>query len=154
MTAISFLEFRSRTDPWMVWVVLGSCAVLLASCVLILLDDTAGPFSTGFTLVTAGIAVPVMLWFLMGTSYRLTETELLIRSGPLKKRIDLNNVTSVEPVRSIQSSPALSRDRFLIRYNQFDTVMISPQDRGQFLQEVAARATHLIWQEEKLVSIS
>jgi len=154
MTVTSFLEFRSRIDRTMAWLMLGSCVVLLVFSMLTLMDKTSGPLVTWLVFLVTIVFVPLLLWFLMGTSYRLTDTHLLIRSGPLKKSIILNEIMSVEPVRSLQRSPALSRDRFLIRYNQSATVMVSPLDRGQFLNEVATRASHLIWQNEKLVTIS
>lgn len=154
MTIVSFLEFRSRIDRWMVWLLLGSCGVLLVSSVLTLIDKTTGSFTMSLILLSTLICVPFLLWILMGTSYRLTDSQLLIRSGPIKTTVQLNDITSIEPIRSFQSSPALSRDRFLIRHGQFTTVMVSPRDRGEFLQEIANRATHLIWEEEKLVTIS
>lgn len=154
MTVISFLEFRSRVDRWMAWTILGSCVLLLGSCLLALVDDSSTSFGTGLIVLTTIITCPMMLWILFGTRYRLTETHLFINSGPLKNSIKLNKIESIEPTRSYLSSPSLSSDRFLIRYNKFATVMISPEDRGVFLQEMAARAPHLIWQDEKLVTLS
>jgi len=154
MTATSFLEYRSRIDPWMAWVLMGTCALLLISCFLALIDDSSGTFSTAMVVLITLVLTPMMVWVLVGTVYRLTDTHLLIRSGPFKTDIRLDDIISVEPSRSLLSSPALSRDRFLIRYERFSTVMISPDDRASFLQEIATRAPQLIWQDEKLVTIS
>ena len=154
MTVTSFLEFRSRIDPWMAWVLLGTCVLMLGACLLTLADDSTGLFSTGMAVITTIIILPGLIWILVGTRYRLTDTHLLIRSGPFKTDIRLNDIFTIEPTHSILSGPALSRDRFLIRYDGFATVMISPQDRGAFLQEIAVRAPHLIWQDEKLLTLS
>jgi hypothetical protein len=154
MTVTSFLEFRSRIDRSMAWLVLGSCALLLFTCLAAVADNSTGPIAAGFLILITIIILPLLVWTFFGTRYRLTETHLLVRSGPFSTDIKLIDIVSIEPTRSIQSSPAFSRDRFLIRYDRFATVMISPEDRGRFLHEVALRAPHLVWEDEKLVALS
>lgn len=154
MTVSSFLEFRSRIDRSMAWLILGSCALLLITCLAAVADSSTGPITTGFVILVTITIFPLLMWILFGTSYRLTETHLLVRSGPFKTDIFLVDIICIEPVRSIQNSPAISRDRLLIRYGRFATVMISPEDRRNFLQEMVLRAPHLVWQDEKLVVFS
>ncbi len=154
MTVQSFVEFRPRIDRWATWLVMGSCAILPGACFFALTDSVSGPIVQGFIILSTILILSFLIWVYYGTRYRLTQSHLLVRNGPFKTDIKLNDIISIEPTRSIQSGPALSRDRFLIRYNRYATVMISPEDRGRFLQEVVNRAPHLIWQGNKLVSFS
>jgi len=154
MTTMSYVEFRSRIDAWMFWLVWGACLLALGSCVLVFADKSTGALVNGITVMATVATVPFLLWSIYGTRYRLTDTQLHVRSGPLRTNILLEDITSIEPIRSIVTSPALSRDRFLIRYQSFATVMVSPAERGAFLQEIAARTPHLSWQDGKLEAVS
>lgn len=150
----SFLEFRSRVDRPMALIIWGSVLVLLLAAGLTLVDEDVQPSGRVFVILVAATVVPFLLWLLFGTSYRLTETHLLVRSGPFQKSILLAEIQSVKPVRDRTSAPALSFDRFLVRYRAYDTVLVSPDDRGAFLQELAARAPHLVWQDSDLVALT
>ncbi len=154
MTVESFVEFNSRIDRWIKAIVWGTCVLLLGACYVVQADTSSGPVANGLIFLITLIAVPFLLWSIHGTRYRLTDTQLLVRSGPFRRNIPLGEITSIEPIRSLQSGPALSRDRFLIRYESFATVMVSPNDRAGFLQEIAQRASHLAWDEGKLAAVS
>lgn len=154
MVMTNDVEYRSRIDAWMFGLVWGICILLLGSCILVYYDKSTGFEVTGITMLTTVATVPFLLWSILGTRYRLTETQLQVRSGPFRTNIALDEITSIEPVRSVLSSPALSRDRFLIRYESFATVMISPADRRAFLQEVEARTPQLVWRDGKLEAVS
>ncbi len=154
MTDIEMVEFRSRVDLWMFWVVWGACLLLVGCCFLVFFDKSSGNVVNGLTLLTTVMIGPFLLWGLYGTKYRITDTQLLVHHGALRSKIYLDDITSVEPICSAQTSPALSRDRFLIRYQKYATLMVSPDERGDFLQEMAARAPHLVWQDGGLVKNS
>jgi hypothetical protein len=86
----------------------------------------------------------VILWTLYGTRYTLTESTLIVQSGPFRWLIDLEAITEVFPTRNPLSSPACSLDRLHIRYGKSRLgMMISPQDRAGFLQDLVARSPGL-----------
>jgi Bacterial PH domain len=151
---VAYLEFRSRVDRWLAWVLMGTCALLLAVGMVVLLDESSDAPSKVIISLTTTFAVPFLLWILFGTWYRLSENQLSVRCGPFFKKIPLDSITSIEPVRGFQSCHALSRHRFQITYGNNDWVMISPEDRARFLQEILLRAPHLVWQDKKLVAYS
>ena len=88
----------------------------------------------GFLTIGLGIALP--LWLLFSTRYTLDSKLLMVKSGPLKWRIPVKDITNITPTRSIFSSPALSLDRLRISYGNKRNVMISPRDKDQFLEEI------------------
>ena len=151
MTVQSYLEFRSRVDNWMVGFMVGATVLGFLVCILVLLDSSLEPASRVVICLVMLLLILLLIWILLGTRYRLTETHLLTQSGPFRKMIKLDTIIMVEPVCHYQTGLALSRDRFLVRYNKYSKVEISPEDRGRFLKELADRAPQLIWQDEKLV---
>lgn len=93
----------------------------------------------------AWFVVPVMLlsaafvlWIWAKTGYTITETDLLVQSGPFRWRIPLATIRSVRPTRNPLSSPALSMDRLEVRY-QKGMVLISPEEQERFLEELRRR---------------
>ena len=82
-----------------------------------------------------GLVIPIR--------YGLSDTHLLVRFGICRRRIQLAEIREVHPTHNPLSSPALSLDRLRIRFGPGQTlkaVMISPSDRGRFLDELARKA--------------
>jgi len=71
------------------------------------------------------------------TQYIINENQLVIKSTWIvNERIDISKITKIEKSNSILSSPALSLDRLLVRYNKYDEVLISPRDKTEFIDEL------------------
>ncbi len=151
---IQYVEFSSRVGRTMAALIWGCVFIMLTAAGMTLVDTDAGPAARVLVMLVSGVTVPLLIWYRFNTSYRLTDTHLLIHSGPMRKRILLDEIISVKPDRNLQSAPALSFDRFVIRYRNYDSISISPEERGEFLQELAARAPHLIWQDSHLVALT
>jgi len=72
---------------------------------------------------------------------------LLVRSGLLRYKIPLTEISEVRPSAEVRTSPAWSLDRLKVVYrtrsgfHQF--LLISPRDRDGFLDELTRRANHL-----------
>jgi hypothetical protein len=87
------------------------------------------------------IGFPV--WVLTSTNYTITTNELTIRSGPFSWKIPFRDITAVERSASRRSGPALSMDRLRIDYGQGKSILISPDNKEAFLQELDARRHEL-----------
>lgn len=73
----------------------------------------------------------------MTTRYIINENQLIVKSTWIvNERIDISKITKVEKSNSILSSPALSLDRLLVRYNKYDEVLISPKEKKEFIDEL------------------
>ena len=71
------------------------------------------------------------------TQYIINENHLLVKSTWIvNERIDISKITKIEKSNSILSSPALSLDRLLVRYNKYDEVLISPKEKKEFIDEL------------------
>lgn len=81
--------------------------------------------------------VGFILFLSKTTQYIINENQLIVKSTWIvNERIDISKITKVEKSNSILSSPALSLDRLLVRYNKYDEVLISPRDKTEFIDEL------------------
>ncbi|GEN52731.1 PH domain-containing protein [Halobacillus faecis] len=97
---------------------------------------------TGFQLISyrdplgyvlGGLTIGVLVWIWFHTGYKVENQELLIHSGPLRKRINIMNITKIKTTKSLMSSPALSLEKLEIFYGDYKSTFISPQDEQRFV---------------------
>lgn len=132
--------YRSKIDLWILVILV----VAMGACLYAGYDLSRGESQTWwpitFTLL-AGVVLP--LWLLVDTLYVIETQRLLVRSGPMRWKIPLREITGMEPTRSVLSSPALSLDRIRIEYGKGKSIMISPQDKQKFIEAVEAQRSQL-----------
>lgn len=83
------------------------------------------------------IAIPILFIVDMFTKtyYVLTERELIIKCGfAFKKVLQINDIRKISETSDLISSPALSIDRLEIFFNKFDSVLISPKEKYEFIE--------------------
>lgn len=132
------MRFSSKIDLWLVLALGGAGVALLWGLRQVLAEPDA--FAVGVAFVVAALGVGLPLWLLVGTSYELADGCLLVRCGPFRTRIALDQIRSVKPSRSLASSPALSLDRLAIAYGRFGTVLVSPKDKAGFIAALRQQA--------------
>lgn len=108
-------------------------ALLLIVAEIILLVNQLWLFAF---LTMALLAFLVHLY--MNTSYELTkDKKLRVRSSFFFKReIYVNSIHKIRPARNHSASPALSNDRIEIFYNRYGSMLISPEHRTEFIEEL------------------
>lgn len=90
----------------------------------------------------AGIAIVAciaafILHLFATTYYTISGNELKVRSGFLINiTIDINTITKITPTNNMLSAPALSLDRLEIFYNKYDSVMVSPENKEEFITKL------------------
>lgn len=135
--------YPSKRDGWIVILLWAGVAVMLLAAG----NLWRAPAPLAFRLLISVLLICVaalVLWTLYGTRYTLTESTIIVQSGPFRWVIDLAAITEVFPTRDPLSSPACSLDRLQIRYGKSRLgMMISPQDNAGFLRDLMARAPGL-----------
>ncbi|WP_062048865.1 PH domain-containing protein [Bacillus sp. JCM 19034] len=119
------MHFPSKKDIWLNILMFGIIVLFL---LLPLIE---------FKLITIVIVYPLamlMIWFWIATSYTIEDGILIIRYGPFSKSIKVKHIQALQKSKSLHSAPAMSIDRIEIRYNQYDTVYISPQKEKEFVE--------------------
>src|SRR5690606_3749900 len=129
--------YKSKVDPWIAAIAIGPGVLVVP--VMLLATREGSRFTATSILIATGvsaIAVALPLWIFATTSYEITGGTLVIRSGPMRNRIPLDQIESIVPSRSPASAPALSLDRLALGLSDGKTVLISPDDRSAFLAEL------------------
>jgi membrane protein YdbS with pleckstrin-like domain len=144
------VTFESKRDGWIVALIWAG-AVASAGGGLAQYNTPAPLWIRVGMLAFLVAAAAFMLWILYDTSYTIDHEQLLIRSGPLRYRVPLRDIHSVDPSRNPLSSPACSLDRLLIRWGgRRKRILISPQRKPDFLRELNQRCPQLEFAGEAL----
>ncbi|HEX8376850.1 MAG TPA: PH domain-containing protein, partial [Pedobacter sp.] len=63
--------------------------------------------------------------------------KLQIRSGLFfNKTVSVESIRKIVETRMPMSSPAMSLDRLEVFYNKFDSVIISPKEKNEFIEQI------------------
>ena len=132
--------FKSKVDRWL-WIVIFAVAVILLRLGLHLVRLAAGSIS-GFAVVIVVFASAMLcLWILFATYYQVDAKTLIVRSGPFRWIIPLEEITQVNVSTSALSSPALSLERLEIHYGENKRILVSPQNPEAFLGAIGQDLT-------------
>lgn len=129
--------YTSKIDTWLVLVLL--TAVIACLVAFGLSFRTGSVVNVVATLPAILIGAGLPIWLMVSTRYILDDSILLVKSGPFKWQVEVEQITSITPTSNPFSSPALSLDRLLIEYGRGKSIMISPKDKGQFILDLEAR---------------
>lgn len=132
--------YRSKIDIW-VFAIMAICLGALAIGMIAALAKGDMMHLVQRFFVTLGLA-GFLVWILIGTHYTLTARNLVVRAGPMRWTIAIDQITGVATEGgffSLRSSPALSFDRVAVRYGDGKRLLISPADKAGFMKDIADR---------------
>ncbi|MCM3719247.1 PH domain-containing protein [Fictibacillus phosphorivorans] len=132
------MKFPSKRDVWLGLILLISIGYGSFVSFSALLSENADLVESLFTLALNLVIILFICWLWFSTYYVLDEKELVIRCGPINKRIPYHEIQSAHKTWNPLSSPALSLKRINIKY-QFGMALISPKDRDKFLRLLKER---------------
>lgn len=70
-------------------------------------------------------------------SYTIIEDELKVKAGFLvNTKIPISSIHKIKETNNLISSPAVSLDRLEIFYGKYDSIIISPLDKNEFIQDL------------------
>lgn len=67
----------------------------------------------------------------------------MITSGPVKKRIFIRDIKRISNTKNPIAAYALSFDRLEIVYGSYETEIISPKNKEQFINLVKSKNPHI-----------
>ena len=118
------MRFDSKRDLWLglfIWIPIGGG--LFTSFM------GGGWFINGLLLTISCLVA----WIWFATNYHISDDLLLIRCGPFKEKIKIEDIKSIKKTRNPISSAALSLDRMEIRYGDYGMTIISPKHEEEFI---------------------
>ncbi|GEQ84891.1 hypothetical protein ULMS_03990 [Patiriisocius marinistellae] len=123
--------FRSKVN----FIFLGLFLVLFVIFILkIVFDQTIDTLGGWFLKLFIGLLLAFCIDLFLRTRYIIKETTLYIKSGLLNyPAIPIKSIKSIEKTNSIIAAPAASMDRIEIKFNTYDSVIISPINKKAFI---------------------
>ncbi len=84
------------------------------------------------------IVAVLLLWLNFGTEYELNKTELNYKSGPIRGKIEIENIKEIIIGKNLWTGlkPATARNGLIIKYNKYDEIYISPQTNETFVNKI------------------
>ena len=131
------MRFASKINVWLLAVL----AISVAGCAFAIWTVGMQRSAVGLValVLIAVFSCVLPLWMVLGTHYEFTASDLHIQSGPFRWRVPLEQVRAASRSRSVLSAPALSLDRLRISYGRAGSILISPRNKLQFLEELQRR---------------
>ncbi len=126
------------TKNGLIQVILWSLVAVLSGLLITsIMTSTPIPFVPKLIL---GLVIGLIIWVLLDTRYVIKTKFLLYRSGPFRGRIDITKIKKIKLHSGlfvpVSMKPALDINGFIITYNQFDDVFVSPNNSSIFLEEL------------------
>lgn len=118
--------------------------VVLWSLVLFLILSLALNFQKGtfplMPVIIVSSVIGFVLWVILDTRYVIKNNFLLYRSGPIRGRIDIKKIKSIKRHSGlnvpVMFKPALDTKGFIVTYNSYDDLFISPKHSDIFISEI------------------
>lgn len=136
------MRFPSKVDKWLVALV--APALLVGPVSLIALGQTGSIGAILFTVAVSVVVAAPVVWIFTATAYFVTDTELIVRSGPLRIVVKLEAIQRIRSTATLLSSPALSLDRLEVQYAKRSAVVISPADKAGFVAAIQRRVPGVV----------
>ena len=142
------VTYKSKVDWWIAALIyLGAPAVSIYTIFETYHSSTTQDFYA--SLIGFALLVVVLLTIISPITYTLTDGELEVRHGFVRKRVAYSSIRAVTPSLNPLSSPALSLRRLHIECDRRYPLLISPERREDFLADLSARCPHLTFSEDQ-----
>lgn len=101
-----------------------------------------------WSIIINTVVFLLIIYLFYDTKYTINHNLLKIKLGPFyNQEIDINTIKRITKTRSFLAAPASSLDRIKIEYGKYDSVIISPKDKQNFiidLMKINPKITHNI----------
>jgi hypothetical protein len=91
-------------------------------------------------VIIVSLVIGFVLWVILDTRYVIKSNFLLYRSGPIRGRVDITKIKSIKHHSGlnvpVMLKPALDTKGFIVTYNSYDDLFISPAHGAIFISEL------------------
>jgi|SRR5690625_523575 len=132
MKEVGEIFFISKKDTFYTFAIWGAIVVVF----LTMFFPTFLTFSmSNFVLLILGLIITVwLIWIWFSTGYLVENNTLIIKAGPFKQTIDIQEFRKITKEKSMLTSGALSIDRLQIQYGNYKYIGISPKKEDEFIK--------------------
>jgi hypothetical protein len=129
----NFLSSKNAFIMTLMW------SIVIFMIVMLGYTFSSGELPIAPFIILALVAV-LIVWVLLDTRYVIKNSFLLYRSGPFRGRIDITKIQKIKRHSGlyvpVSIKPALDTTGFIITFNNFNDVFVSPQNSAIFLEEI------------------
>ena len=134
------MKFRSKIDWWLLLIFI----VITANIIMKIYEANHHySLASNFPHLIIYSLIIFVIWLPIFNTYYVVENDtLIIKSLVFRWKINIKDITQIQPTHNPLSSPALSLDRLKIYYmknGEVASVMISPKDKEGFFQAINKR---------------
>lgn len=122
--------FPSKRDRFYSIAVWGTIVILLLS---IILNFSFAIFNLIWGLIGL-VAIGFLIWIWFGTSYGIENETIIIKNGPFKSMVKIQDINSISKRRTLLATPSLSIDRLVLHYGKYGEMLLSPKDESEFIE--------------------
>jgi len=138
---VSKVTFQSKRDSWLIILLLSALLFILVVPVFFgMQQDELTVVQLVPTIIVLGAVSTLLGWILLDTRYVIMDNNLFYYSGPFRGTIKIDTVRKIETDNSFLKGntmkPSLSTKGFVIYYNKFDDIFISPKDQEGFVKQM------------------
>ncbi len=142
--------YKSKVDLWIAIILV--LIVVLGIYFTILSIFFSASFKEGLGLGITGILMILSVIIFLPVNYTLLESQLLIRFGLFRHKINYQDIKSVKKTFNLLSSPALSLKRIEIQYSKgIGFTLISPNDLESFVKDLSLKCPDLTLENGELI---
>jgi len=154
------MRYPAKKDVWAVCLIALIVLAFIGFGILFIAMPARNATSVGGGILLLLVGLFLLLWTFLATPYEITSSHVVIRWGPLRWRIRIDEIVEAVSTSSVwlalggtHARFALSADAVLIKYRKKNgkrwlgfiepAVLISPQDKTGFLQALAEASPNL-----------
>jgi len=129
-------RYLSSKNTFTVLILWSIVALMLLLLIVGIVEQHLSLLPLGMLSLVIGFVV----WTLLDTRYVIKNHFLLYRSGPFRGRIDIDKIKKIKYFSGFNApvtmKPALDTKGYIITYNEYDDVYVSPKRSDIFIQEL------------------
>ena len=139
--------YHSKIDHWL-WILI---MVTMLACLFAPIIQEPSMNATSLLILIASTVLPslIIIDIYTKTYYTIDDDKhtLKVKSGFLvNNKYDINKITKIRNTRTWLSSPALSMDRIEITIGRYNKVVISPENKAQFISHLTSLNPNILVQ--------
>lgn len=142
------MKFPAKVDSFFIKFIVSAITIIsLVYLYPLYRDYAAGSLTTQTTviiLVLLFLSVGFLLWVIFFIQYVFYDEYLLVKGGPIRSRIQYEDITKVNPSDNIYTGYRILSAKIgleiFYKTGAFGSVKISPKDEKQFLSELMKRS--------------
>jgi hypothetical protein len=132
------MKFKSRKDIVFQVLTFGVSVLFIGVILFQIFSNKAISYEYILHDILMLLVVGFLLWLNFGTEYELTQTELKYKSGPIRGKIEIQQIKEIVKGKSlwVGLKPATARKGLIVKYGKYEEIYISPKTNDTFVGKI------------------